>query len=532
MFYQESFPNPGLIIVSTRGPDENPDKISGGMAPNVLGVCEGRGLDVTWVGLDKGMTDHFSQAAVFDGDGTSRKSTKTFQVAGVNVRILAATNNEWVGHKHAKSDEFVWPIIHNRPDLAITLTEKDHKGNDILNTRLAVDVKQTVRNHYDNDTTVPVWVHDYNHCGFARIAKEDVKLENPVYLKLHTPVPDMDVVRQLNPQQQTDITQYYSAISHFDGVSFQSGEDVRRYFEILGLKNPPPVPDLHETVEIEVDGRRQLVGNFTISINVPDVDRKRELKELISPEAKAFEATLVAPVIMINFERADYSKGAEERLEAYKLMNEQHPEVRGKVQIGLGLEASRQDLDAYKNYAERVKALADEINADPELWVEKDGVRHAPVQACPKIPHRDVINLLKQQEGQRKIGTITAVADGANLVCKEFVEAQDPQNAGVLILSDQAGSGREEGFAKHALLYTPDRSNVQELADAMYAAIIMPQKEANLRNEAAQNYLATHGLKEWGDAHFDLFADVARRRAGLEFDKHYEGPSEFSLAAQ
>ena len=78
-----------------------------------------------------------------------------------------------------------------------------------------------------------------------------------------------------------------------------------------------------------------------------------------------------------------------------------------------------------------------------------------------------------------RIGIVTPLRDGMNLVAKEFVAAQDPADPGVLILSQFAGAAEELTDALLVNPYDPDA-----IADAMNTALEMPLGERQQRHAA------------------------------------------------
>ena len=78
-----------------------------------------------------------------------------------------------------------------------------------------------------------------------------------------------------------------------------------------------------------------------------------------------------------------------------------------------------------------------------------------------------------------RIGLVTPLRDGMNLVAKEFVAAQDPADPGVLILSQFAGAAEELTDALLVNPYDPDA-----IADAMNIALEMPLEERQERHAA------------------------------------------------
>jgi trehalose 6-phosphate synthase len=71
-----------------------------------------------------------------------------------------------------------------------------------------------------------------------------------------------------------------------------------------------------------------------------------------------------------------------------------------------------------------------------------------------------------------EIALVTPLRDGMNLVAKEYVAAQDPENPGVLILSRFAGAALQ---LKDALLVNP--YSKEEISDAIHRALEMPLEE-------------------------------------------------------
>jgi trehalose 6-phosphate synthase len=79
-----------------------------------------------------------------------------------------------------------------------------------------------------------------------------------------------------------------------------------------------------------------------------------------------------------------------------------------------------------------------------------------------------------------------------NLVAKEFVAAQDPEDPGVLVLSRFAGAARE---LNDALIVNP--FDVDEIADAVDRALDMPIEERRARYAALMSRLEQYDVHAW-----------------------------------
>ncbi|PZP57352.1 MAG: hypothetical protein DI586_00805 [Micavibrio aeruginosavorus] len=316
-----------------------------------------------------------------------------------------------------------------------------------------------------------------------------------------------------------------------DAVNFQTNETARRFMTYMGIKNPPQL-DAYTEARFDTGERELSIGHYPISIDTQDIKRKASGK-LVSAAAQEIAEKLTAPIKFTNFERADYSKGIEPRLLAYERLLQNHPEYAGQTQIVIGAEPTRNDIEEYRHYAERIREIAARINEHKE-WYHNG---NPPVILVYKqLPHADLIKLLPDT-----ICTVTPYRDGMNLVSKEFVAAQDPNKSGVLILSSGAGSAAELTMGgEGAVVYDPDGRKLNSAGTgwvnprtpdegteyiyrAMIEAIQMPQSERNRRCARMQAHLDTHDIGLWSRKHAELLGNLARNnepdmRIGPDFE--------------
>jgi trehalose 6-phosphate synthase len=78
-----------------------------------------------------------------------------------------------------------------------------------------------------------------------------------------------------------------------------------------------------------------------------------------------------------------------------------------------------------------------------------------------------------------RVGVVTPLRDGMNLVAKEYIAAQDPTDPGVLILSRFAGAAEDMTEALLVNPFDPD-----EIAEAMHESLLMPLSERLRRYRA------------------------------------------------
>ena len=110
-----------------------------------------------------------------------------------------------------------------------------------------------------------------------------------------------------------------------------------------------------------------------------------------------------------------------------------------------------------------------------------------------------------------RVALVTPLRDGMNLVAKEFVASQDPEDPGVLILSRFAGAARE---LDTALIINP--FDVDQIADALDRALGMPIEERRARCEAMMSWLQEHDVHAWCDD----FLNTLQRPEGILPGRH------------
>ncbi|MDT8871133.1 trehalose-6-phosphate synthase [Komagataeibacter rhaeticus] len=93
-----------------------------------------------------------------------------------------------------------------------------------------------------------------------------------------------------------------------------------------------------------------------------------------------------------------------------------------------------------------------------------------------------------------------------NLVAKEFIAAQDPENPGVLILSRLAGAAKQ---LDAAILVNP--LDHDDMADALERAMVMSAAERRERWQSCWNSIASRTALGWGLSFLNILEGRNRR---------------------
>src|SRR5262249_37751021 len=145
-------------------------------------------------------------------------------------------------------------------------------------------------------------------------------------------------------------------------------------------------------------------------------------------------ASLLGRKLIIGVDRLDYSQGLMERCAAFEHFLETFPDTLGKVTFLQIAPLSRGDVHAYSEIRHSLEQAAGQING---RFAAADWT---PIRYLNRnCSHATLMGFLRAAQ----VALVTPVRDGMNLVAKEFVAAQDPDDPGVLILSPMAGAARE-----------------------------------------------------------------------------------------
>jgi trehalose 6-phosphate synthase len=192
---------------------------------------------------------------------------------------------------------------------------------------------------------------------------------------------------------------------------------------------------------------------------------------------------------LIGVDRLDYSKGLEQRFRSYARLLEKYPETRGTVSYTQIAPPTRVGVRTYDDIRASLEQTSGEINGHYATfdWV--------PIKYINRGTNRKTLMGLFRLAD---VGLVTPIRDGMNLVAKEFVAAQDPQNPGMLVLSTLAGASYE---LKDAVLVNP--YDVDDVADGINRALTMSLDERRYRHSEMMTVLRKNDIVAWRDRFID-----------------------------
>jgi trehalose 6-phosphate synthase len=457
-----------LVVVSNRvGPVKDAAR-AGGLAVALVDALRARGgLWYGWSGkTDKRSADH-----------ASIEETDNLTLATVDL-----TPREYKDYYNGFANRCLWPLFHYRIDLT-AFDRSYYEGYRRVNAKFAHVLYPLLR---ADDT---IWVHDYHFLAFGDELRQ-MGATQPMGFFLHIPFPAREVLAAL-PHHDAMVRGLFA----YDVLGFQTERDCERFRDYV-VREARGVADgdiLH------CFGRSVVIRAFPIGIDTEGFARiAAEDKDACRQYDRVTKA-LAGRTQIVGVDRLDYTKGIAERFHAYERLLQEYPDARRQVSYLQIAATSRGDVLEYRQMRDELDGLSGHINGT------YGDVDWTPLRYLNKpLPRRTLAGLYRAS----KIGLVTPLRDGMNLVAKEYVAAQDPENPGVLILSRFAGSSYQ---MPTAIIVNP--YDTKEVADALQIARYMSLQERRERFEALMKGLRAEDVARWRDDFLLALANMPARPA-------------------
>jgi trehalose 6-phosphate synthase len=423
-----------LIIVSNRVQQAKSSMSGsqGGLAVALLAALrESGGI---WFGWSGRRTDHFTGEINFTRAGGATTATIDLEEQDIDEYYNGYANRT------------LWPLFHYRIDLAEY--ERDFAGGyNRVNERFADTLQPLIE---ERDV---VWVQDYHLIPLGHELRKR-GLANRIGFFLHIPWPPRRLLSTLPEAEELVRTMFA-----YDVIGFHTTEWLESFRDFV----VDEIGASFEGDEIVVGGRRIKVIACPIGIEAQEFARiAREHPRAIAARER-METSAVGRAMIVGVDRLDYSKGLEERFLGYERFLSEHPQSRKEVFLLQIAPRSRGSVESYREIRTRLEGLSGRING------EHADVDWVPIRYVNKGYSRETLAGVYRAA---RIALVTPLRDGMNLVAKEYVAAQDPEDPGVLILSRFAGAAEQ---LKAALLVNP--YSAEDVSDAILAALRMPRDE-------------------------------------------------------
>ena len=459
-----------LIAVSNRIPKPGERYTAGGLAVAVRNALERRG------GIWLGWSGEVSETGPVD------RAPKTVSWNNVDYITIDLTSRDQDEYYNGFANRALWPLFHHQPGLT-EFARRDMAGYYRVNETFARVLAPMLR---PDDV---IWVHDYHLIPLASELRA-CGVDNRIGFFLHIPWPAPELLAILPNHMRLAAN-----LASYDLVGFQTKSFLDNFLSYLREEmrieaGPNGV--------VEAFGRRLLVAVFPISIDTEEFKRFAQAPQ--SSSARRFVNSLGGRPLALSVDRLDYSKGIPQRIEAFGRFLELYPEFRNRFTALQIAPTSREEIPEYIEINREVAEATGRING------QFGEIDWAPIRYVNRsIPRATLAGLYRSA----RLGVVTPLRDGMNLVAKEYVASQREEDPGVLVLSRFAGAAKE---LRGALIVNP--YDVDGVAHALRAAFEMPLEERKARHGPMLRYLEEHDVHRWCD---EFLAVLTNRREARMF---------------
>ena len=457
-----------LIVLSNRvnlPNKQSPKAVAGGLAVALQeALAKDGGIWVGWNGQVvtniSDMPDTVNQFATEQHDKVTYVTTAFSPMQYEKYYCGYANNRLWAG-------------MHDRTDLIVSSSE-DFSVYQAVNRMFAKQLQQIAQ---PDDM---IWIQDYHFFAVARHCR-DLGMKQRIGFFLHIPFPQLWVWDFLT-YGQTLINQ----LLDYDVVGLQTQQDAQNCAAVLEqlLPHANQITQTNGRTLISHGNHTTLIQAYPIGIN-PVYIHKLASQPLSDPAVLKNLTSTITTILAV--ERLDYTKGIPERLQAFAAFLQRYPQYLERIQLYQIACPSRLDIQTYQQLRQQVHTLVEQINSQfataswqPIIYQEDP------------VSHDNLMPLFRQCQ----ICWVNSLKDGMNLVAKEYIAAQDEQNAGILILSKNAGAAHQ---LQQAILVDP--TNNDSMIEGLYQALTMTKQQREQRHQSLLKSIYETDIDTWR-AHF------------------------------
>ncbi len=374
-----------------------------------------------------------------------------------------------IRRKHYRyCNNFLWPVLHDLPQYA-HYADEERQSYKTFNAAIAFRLKGKEKVNHDS-----CFVNDYQFALIPNLLKHSVD----TFVFWHIPWP-----KNVLPEHAHAMAELAAGLLHARVVGFHTSEYLENFFHFV--EEYLPHFDVHpreRTITVpEQVTRGSHKTRFLVAplgINAArwyDMARLGSLTQE-SPWPRGLPCVL-------SIDRADYTKGVRERIDAIDCFFSKHSEWQGKVsflQLGTRSRQGLQEFDRYWNECQHLCAALNSRlgskNWQPLVWTE------TPRSAAE----------LASMYRRAAVMLVSPLRDGLNLTAKEYVACQN-SHPGVLALSQGAGVWTELG--RDCVPIEPNDPTA--FAQSIVECLRMDESEKLRRAQSLRERLSSNSLSTW-----------------------------------
>lgn len=253
------------------------------------------------------------------------------------VATVALTPTEHERYYLGYSNSVLWPVFHNRLDLAQFDAGYFEQYIDV-NRRFAAQLQPLLR---ADDI---IWVHDYHLIPLA-IELRKLGVQNRIGFYLHIPFPPWQTFIAIPEHEHLA-----RCLAAYDLIGLQTKSDVA---SLIDYTVNSAFGSVLSDGRIRLFDRLVTVGAFPIGIDVSDFANPRRDSRLVQGRGMSR---------IVGVDRLDYSKGLPQKFRAFGRFLDKYPQYQREVVLTQIAPPTRESVEAYLGIRQELESLAGSIN--------------------------------------------------------------------------------------------------------------------------------------------------------------------------
>jgi len=437
----------------------------GGLATGLAGYTESK--NNKWIGWPGIASDNLTEKEVKLIKNTLNQR---------NCYPVFLTQQQLDNFYNGYSNSILWPLFHN-----LKITDEAFKQQEPY-WEMYQEVNELYSKHIMKicDHECKIWINDYHLLLLPAILRKK-HLTDKIGFFAHIPFPNAKSFASLNNAKELVL-----GILGSELVGFHTKRYVNNFLKSCQLlKIGIQTEDC-----IALDDRVIRVSNFPMGIDYKRFNQIAKQKST-TQKTERLKTKYLGQKVILTVDRLDPTKGLIERLQAYQNLLSKNEKLRENVVLIMLTVPSRTDIKEYSDLKHQLDNLIAKINQQfkTKNWLPIDHIYDC-------LPIEELVSLYQVAD----VAFITPLADGMNLVAKEFVASK--QNAGVLILSKTAGTAEE---LRDALIVDPKRPSL--MANTLAKSMSLSRNNIEKRLYNMKKHVATYTVQNWANNFLDSLAD-------------------------
>ncbi|KAD4179858.1 hypothetical protein R6Q59_023264 [Mikania micrantha] len=333
-----------------------------------------------------------------------------------------------------------------------------------------------------------VWIHDYHLMIMPTFLRKRFHRIRVGFF-LHSPFPSSEIYRTLPVRDEI-----LRALLNCDLIGFHTFDYARHFLSCCSRMLGLDYKSKRGYIGLEYYGRTVSIKILPVGIDMGQIESVKSSPETAST-VQELRRRYDGKTVVLGVDDMDMFKGISLKFLAFGKLLEDYPGLRGSVVLIQILNPARSQGQDVQEVETEMHSVAREVNRKfTKNGCEPIVLITGPVSTHDKVAYYAIAECV----------VVNAVRDGMNLVPYKYTVSRqsnpdldkvlqtDKPKKSVIIVSEFIGCSPS---LSGAIRVNP--WNIESVTEALSSAIMMPEREKEMRHEKHYKYVSTHDVSYW-----------------------------------